>query len=90
MFTSNVVSMLNDRNKITQVSYLTKTGPMNAIVQGKRSYTLGALFNGTKSGEVRCISIASVFFYAEPIRAFHQSLYYNTTKMFLNTPSGNL
>lgn len=70
MFTSNVVSMLNNRNKITQVSYLTKTGPMNSIVQGKRSDTLGALFNGTKSGEVRCISIASVFFHAEPIRAF--------------------
>ena len=48
MFTSNVVSMLNDRNKMTQVSYLTKTGLMNYIAQGKRSDTLGALFNGTK------------------------------------------
>lgn len=26
MFTSNEVSMLNDRSKITQVSYLTKNG----------------------------------------------------------------
>ena len=70
MFTSNVVSMLNDRYKITQVSYSTQTDPMISIVQGKRSDTLGALFNGTKSGEVRCISIASVFFHAGPIRAF--------------------
>ena len=70
MFIPNVVSMLNDRYKITQVSYLTHTGPMNSIVHGKRSDTLGALFNGTKNGEVRCISIASVFFHAEPIRAF--------------------
>ena len=70
MFTSNVVSILNGRYKITLVSYSTQTGPMISIVQGKRSDTLGALFNGTKSGEVRCISIASVFFYAEPIRAF--------------------
>ena len=70
MFTSNVVSMLNDRNKMTQFSYSTHTGPMNSIVQGKRSDTLGALFNGTKNGEVRCISIAFVFFHAEPTRAF--------------------
>ena len=31
--------MLNDRSKITQVSYLTQTDPMNSYSQGKRNDT---------------------------------------------------
>lgn len=39
MLTSNVVSVYFERSKITQVSYLTQTVPMNSYSQGKRNDT---------------------------------------------------
>ena len=49
MFTSNVVSMLNERNKMTQVSYLTKTGPMNSISPGQAASPASTYVKDTAS-----------------------------------------